>query len=413
MRFVVGVVTVAAIAAMVTAVAPKRRVIELPAGVVELHHAMRVDSATEVRGRGTVLRMAADFADRAAIEVGDGAYLRDFTIEGNLAEQRAGLPAYDTPFVRFTRGNGIVADGVSGLRIENVRFRRIAGFAVLASRSRDVSIDRVQVSDCGSRNSAGKNNTTGGILLEEGTADWRVTRSEFRNVLGNGVWTHSLYTSPRNARGLIAGNVFDTVGRDAVQVGHATSVRVEENSGKRIGFSKEAVDAQPVGIDTAGNVDASVYARNRFEEVNGKCIDLDGFHDGEVRGNVCLDVAYGIVMNNTNPDMQSQNIRIVENTIDGSQLGGVFVIGTGNLVARNRLLRLNTLHCDSCVYLPDEPEMLRSGIYLGRRAERPGPARGNTIEDNEVTGYRMKERCVERAPGIGSGWNVVRRNTCR
>ena len=38
--------------------------------------------------------------------------------------------------------------------------------------------------------------------------------------------------------------------------------------------------------------------------------------------------------------------------------------------------------------------MLQSGIYLGARAERPAPAHGNTIEDNEITGFKMRERCV-------------------
>jgi hypothetical protein len=57
--------------------------------------------------------------------------------------------------------------------------------------------------------------------------------------------------------------------------------------------------------------------------------------------------------------------------------------------------------------------MLRSGIYLGKGAERPAPARGNVIEDNEITGYQMKARCVATAPGILPEWNTVRGNTCR
>ena len=75
----------------------------------------------------------------------------------------------------------------------------------------------------------------------------------------------------------------------------------------------------PVAIDTAGNVDRSVYAGNRFEEVNGKCIDLDGFHHGEVRDNACVNRGsaddyphghYGIVFNNSNPDMQSEDVTV-------------------------------------------------------------------------------------------------------
>ena len=168
------------------------------------------------------------------------------------------------------------------------------------------------------------------------------------NVRGNGIWTHSLYTSARNARGRIAGNEFAMIARDAIQVGHATEVRVENNRGRMIGYPAEEVDLEsqafPVAVDTAGNVDASVYRNNQFEEIDGKCFDLDGFHDGEVSGNSCLNEDddlksypygnFGIIMNNSNPDMQSRNIRITGNTIDGFLFGGIFLIGSGHTVMR-------------------------------------------------------------------------------
>jgi hypothetical protein len=306
----------------------------------------------------------------------------------------------------------VLAEEIFGLVIERVRFREVAGFAVLVNRSRRVAIDEVEVTDSGSRNPVGRNNTTGGILFEEACADFSVADSAFRNILGNGVWTHSLYTSPRNSRGRIARNRFETIGRDAIQVGHATRVQVEENSGRRIGFPAEAIDienlAVPVGIDTAGNVDASSYVANRFHDINGKCIDLDGFHDGEVRGNFCAALTnFGIVMNNSNPDMQSRNIRIIDNWIDSAGFGGIFVIGTIHQIARNRLLNLNTRHA------PGEPDILRGGIYLGAGADRPAPARDNVIERNEITGYEMETRCIALAPGIQGSWNTIRGNVCR
>ena len=83
------------------------------------------------------------------------------------------------------------------------------------------------------------------------------------------------------------------------------------------------MDAIPAAIDTAGNVDHSTYTGNRFSEINGKCIDLDGFHDGEVTRNVCTGQRnFGIVMNNSNPDMESSGITIADNVIDGGQYGG-------------------------------------------------------------------------------------------
>jgi Right handed beta helix region len=394
------------------------RFVQLAPGTVEVHAEMVLEDGAEVRGAasGSVLRAAADFHGRAMIVVrGNHVLLHDFAVDGNREklEARLGLPGSDVPFARFTPGNGVLAEGVSHLAIQNVRFREVAGFAVLVSGSRQVAVDGVRVSDSGSRNAAGRNNTTGGILLEEGTTDFRVTQCELRNIRGNGIWTHSLYTSPRNARGVFAENRFDTIGRDALQVGHATEVRVEGNTGTHIGLPINMVDAEPVGVDTAGNVDRSIYTRNQFSAINGKCIDLDGFHDGEISRNVCLDVGgYGIVMNNSNPDMQSRNIRIEENLLDGVKYGGIFVIGEDNTVRRNRLLNLNTAHC-GCYYTAGEPDMFRSGIYLGRGAARPASARGNRIEENEITGYEMARHCIGGAPSIYPGWNTLRANTCR
>jgi hypothetical protein len=388
---------------------------QLPPGITVLHSEMVVDSELSGAASGSTLRMAADFSGRAAVVVkGKNVRLHDFSIEGNRAtrEQRVGLPPSNVPFARFTTGNGILADGVAGLMIERVAMREIGGFAVLVAGSSQVTIEGVSVRDSGSRDAAGKNNTTGGILIEEGTTDFRVTNCELRGIRGNGVWTHSLYTSARNARGLFRGNTFDTIGRDALQAGHAIEVRIEGNSGRAIGYPKDIVDATPVAIDTAGNVERSVYTKNKFEDMNGKCIDLDGFHDGEVSENTCVKVGgFGIVFNNTNPDMQSRGIRVVGNVVDGAMYGGIFVIGSGNTIARNRLLNLNTSHCEKCWESPGQPGMLESGIYLGKRAERPAPAHGNTVEANEITGYKMKSRCVASAPGVGP--NTIRANRCR
>jgi hypothetical protein len=417
---------------------PRRRPVrQLPAGVIEVHSEIAVDADSELRGApsGTVLRLASDFAGRAAIVVrGDNVALRDFTIDGNRAalETRAGLPPYDTSFAKFTRANGVLAERVSGLTIDRLHFRNIAGFAVLVSRARAVGIRRVTVADSGSRNSLGRNNSTGGILLEEGTSDFRVTNCELSRIRGNGIWTHSLYTSPRNARGLIAFNRFHQVGRDAIQAGHVTAISVTGNSGSRIGFPVEEVDiengATPVALDTAGNVDASSYDGNRFEEIDGKCIDLDGFHDGEVRANQCINRGapesyrfghYGITMNNANPDMRSQNIRLVDNLIDGTLFGGIFVIGSGHTIARNRLLAIDASHCNEnavrfgCYYGPADPEILEAGIYLARGAEHPAPARHNLIQDNRITGFKMQSRCILAAPGVDPHSNTIFHNVCR
>jgi hypothetical protein len=335
------------------------------------------------------------------IVANDNDYIHDLIFDGHRdsSEVRQGLPPWNQPFIAFTHGNGIVIDGRHNVTIRNVTFRNIAGFAILVARSQHITIDHVRVENSGSRDAKGHNNTTGGILIEEGTTDFQIVNSEFRNIRGNGVWTHSLYTSPRNSLGLIQGNRFDTIGRDAIQVGHATGIQVRDNSGQHIGYPADIVDAEPVAVDTAGNVDRSLYQSNRFEGINGKCIDLDGFHDGEVRDNICKNITgYGIVMNNTNPDMQSSNIRVEGNTIDGAGFGGIFVIGGPNIITGNRLLNLNRRH--------EGDPLLNTGIYIGDKAERPAPARGNVIERNTVTGATT---CV----GGSIANNAVQVNDCR
>ena len=390
---------------------PRMKVTVLPTGRVEIHSEMIVEG--EVYGVGTELHLAPDFNGRAAIVVRGPARLHDFAITSDLRSSSE-LPPWNVPFAKFTRGNGILIEGVDGVSITRVSTYGLPGFAVLASRARHVTLDAVDVQGGGSANAAGKNNTTGGILLEEGTGDFVVRHCGLRFVLGNGIWTHSLYTSPRNGPGRIEGNSIYGVGRDAVQIGHAFDVTVSGNQGQYIGYPQERVDATPAALDTAGNVERTVYEANTFETINGKCIDLDGFHDGEVRGNSCKDVAgYGIVFNNTNPDMQSKNIRLTDNRLQNVMYGGIFIIGSGHTIAHNGLLNLNTSHCDGCGYRPDEPDMLDSGIYLGSKAERAAPARGNVVENNVVYGYKMKARCVGYAPGVRAEQNTVRGNVCR
>ena len=415
-------------------------VVVLPAGVIEVSGELVLPEGArdlEIRGAasGTTLRAADGFRGRAifAVKSGTNIRFRDFSIDGNrgVLETRTGLPPSNVPFVGFGSAGGIVADRTDGLTISGLKFRNIAGFAVLVARASKVLIDRVEIDDSGSRNAKGRNNTTGGILLEEGTRGFQVRNCVFRNVRGNGVWTHSLYTSPRNADGAITGNRFDSIGRDAIQVGHATRVRVEGNSGRRIGYPNEEVDAEgggiPVAIDTAGNVDRTVYAGNAFEEVKGKCIGLDGFHHGKVVSNRCVNRSkvedypfghYGIVFNNSNPDMRSEDVEVSGNEIAGAKFGGIFVIGTGHRIARNRLRNLNTAHCNesgarfNCLYFADQPELLQAGIYLGRGAEHAAIARGNIVEDNEISGWKMKSRCLAAAPGVSLAGNTLRGNRC-
>lgn len=420
-------------------------VVELPAGVIEVHEELAVPEGAhdlEIRGApsGTTLRLAPDFRGRALLSLRHASRirLRHFAIDGNrhTLGRALDLPPHDAILADYYPASGILLDGVRSVTVSGVRFREVAGFAVVAVRSRDVGLEEIEVADSGSRRPSGTNNASGGVLFSEGTLGFEVRDSVFRNVLGNAVWTHSVYASPRNRDGLIHDNHFERIGRDAIQIGHASQVRVERNSGRWIGYPFEAVDAAgggtPVAIDTAGEVDYSLYAENRFEEINGKCIDLDGFHHGEVRANQCVNRGraedyphghFGIVVNNWNPDMRSEEIVIAGNLIDGFKFGGIFLIGRGHRVVANRLVNLNRAGCNEsaarfgCVAIAGEPAVLESGIYLGRLAaewagERQDPSRQHVIRDNVITGHKMSSRCIAAAPGVRLADSVIENNRC-
>ena len=285
-----------------------------------------------------------------------------FSLLGNRRELRSDwyLPLNEAAFADFYSDNGIVVRASSRIVIRDIRLRSIRAFPVLINGSSAITISGVKIDDSGTLNRAGRNNTTGGILLEEGVTEFDVVQCIIRRITGSAIWTHSYARSPRQSDGTIRNNTISMVGRDAIQVGHATRVRVENNTGADLGFPAEYVDVEnhgvAVALDTAGNVDHAVYANNRFTDVNGQCIDLDGFHDGQVTGNSCVNARpleaypashYGIVFGNNNPGMDSTGIVIAGNTLQGFAYGGIFLAGSRNRIEDNHLLDLNRARCGS------------------------------------------------------------------
>ncbi len=410
--------------------------IRLPSGVIEVSSELRLAPDAhdlEIIGSNTSLHVTEGFRGRAVI-VGENARhiaLRNLSIEGN--REQISKPLEMAPpenyFRLYYQNNGVLFDRVEGLAITDVDFHAVAGFAILVSRSSTVRIARIDVEDCGSRNAKRRNNSTGGIVIEEGSSDFEVRDCVLRRIRGNGLWARSLRISPGLRDGMFTHNDFDTVGRDAIAVDHGTHVRVEDNTGRLIGFPVETVDvennATPVALHTAGDVDLSIYAHNSFEDIDGKCIDLDGFHDGEVRENHCVsrrDPAeypfgqFGIVMNNTDPGMRLVNVAFERNIITGTKFGALFLTGSGYRVLGNTFDSVNTAGCNEnavkfgCIYRSDEPKMLETGIYLGRGAR--AETRGNVIRGNTIAGHNMSTRCIAAAPGVSLAANVIEGNTC-
>ena len=400
-------------------------VIHLPPGEIEVSSELKLAQRAhdlEIVGSGTRLKAADNFKGRAILVLENAAriHLRDFTLDGNrgkLAKPLEMAPP-ENAFRVWYPNNGVLANKVSGLEIERLELSNVVNFPILVSQSSKVHISSVTVHDSGSKNARGRNNLGGGILLEEGTTDFEVRDSTFHSILGNALWTHSNFRAPRQEGGVFASNKFDTIGRDAIQVGHATHIQVDGNSGVNIGYPVEIVDIEnqgtPVAIDTAGNVDHSSYARNEFKEIDGRCIDLDGFHDGIVQKNICTNTkgveAYpfgsvAIAMNNTHPDTHSSNIEISGNVVEGSKFGGLFLMGSRNRVIDNMFLGLNLAH-------GDEPEILASGIFLSRGLARLEETTGNVIRGNRILGYKMKTRCITFDPKVSRTSNTIQNNNC-
>jgi hypothetical protein len=413
-------------------------VIRLPAGDIVISAPIVIPANAldmELRGSATTRILAApDFEGRALIivEKAKNVTFADFVLDGN--REALGKPLEMAPpenaFRVWYPNNGILVDQTEGLRVERVTFVNVAQFPLIVSRSSGVRVQGVTVRDSGGMNAKGRNNLSGGILIEEGTRDFEVRDSQFTNIRGNALWTHSLFTSPQLADGAFLNNQFERIGRDAIQVGHAQRVNVDGNRGRDIGYPVEIVDVEndgtPVAIDTAGDVSASQYRGNQFDEVNGKCIDLDGFHDGLVRQNSCVNRHtgadyphghFGIVMNNSNPQTHSNNIEMRGNLIDGAKYGGLFVMGSGHQITDNRFENLNLAQCSvaaaGCLYVAAEPEMLASGIYLSRGVARKEDTRGNVIRGNSVTGHGIAAHCVVAGPGVDRAANRIERNDCR
>ena len=410
-------------------------VVELPPGETHLARPLELRQSLRqltVRGnpKGSTLVLDEGFRGRAAIEVSGAADItfENFTVRGNRRELKSSwyLPPGETPFADYFTDNGIVVRKSSGVRMRNVSFSQIRGFPVIVNGSSDVSITRIRIEDSGTLNDKGRNNTSGGILLEQGVSRFEVAGCEIERITGNGIWTHSYASAPRSSDGSIHDNAVRRVARDAIQVGHATRVRVENNNGSELGYPVEQVDVESsavaVAVDSAGNVDHSAYVENRFTDVNGQCIDLDGFHDGEVTGNSCVNrkaiEAYpalhaGIVFGSTYPGLDAGRVTVTGNTIEGFAYGAVFLLGNNNRIEGNRFLDMNRAQCGTkptparCAYAPDQPDLLRAGVYLA------GKARDNVIRGNTITGFGMKEHCIAAAPRVSLAANTTGPNTCR
>ena len=113
--------------------------------------------------------------------LGSGATVERLTIDGNRAKLAKPLPIapYDRAFAEFYANNGILSVGTQ----KSQSVRKAEEHSELRSdreRSEERDHRAVHVSESGSLNDKGRNNTTGGILLEEGTTGFVVAELRLR-----------------------------------------------------------------------------------------------------------------------------------------------------------------------------------------------------------------------------------------
>ena len=364
-----------------TALQTKTGAVTLPTGVIEISREITLPADAHdlnITGTNTTIKASSNFRGRALLilPAGKNIAIRDLSLDGNRAAfpEPLGPPPPTAMLSRVVANNGIVAEGVSGLEIAGLKATEIAGFPLLINGGHNIHIRDAVITDSGTLDPAGRNNGSGGIVLEEGVTDFEIVHALIGKIRGNGIWIRSATSgsTATAARGVISDSEFTILARAAIELSHATAITIENNTGHMIGFpGEEAVTSGavlPTAISASGSVDHTAIRNNSFDQIAGRCLTLEGFSDGEVTGNTCAE-----------------------------DLFNAFVIrGTANHITGNHLAGLNHAH-------RDQPESLRAGIYLAVGAS------GNTLDGNDIAGYGMALHCIG---GPGMEANKLSKNLC-
>ena len=219
---------------------------------------------------GSTLRASAEFKGRAMVVLGSDATVERVTIDGNRAKLARPMPIapYDRAFADFYRTTESSASGTHEhhhSKCEAEKHCKLRG-----NRERGEERQRSSastVSDSGSLNDKAATTRPGAFFSRKEQRSSSCRTACFENVHGNGIWTHS-----RNVlgTGMAESQATDssTIGRDAIQVGHATEVRVDHQYRLAHRISHEMVDMEGGGCRSRSTLremcDKSVYEENEF-----------------------------------------------------------------------------------------------------------------------------------------------------
>jgi parallel beta-helix repeat protein len=209
--------------------------------------------------------------------------------------------------------------GAKGVLISNIKIQHTGGYAILICTKvpggNDENISDILIKDNRFENNrphkfgdSGDLNYgawTGGILYRnDGSANTKkvrnltVSNNSFYRCNGNCCWGHALGFTTLNEQIEFSSNTGLDLGLDFLMPGNVIGGVVANNSARRVGYVHSTDSDTPapkyylgryaVAYDTTGEVRGVNYVNNSAVSVNGGLIDLDGFHDGTIAGNLLL-----------------------------------------------------------------------------------------------------------------------------
>jgi hypothetical protein len=452
--------TDADLAAAIAAAPADGGVVRLGAGTWEIAHPVVIPASRRnlrIVGAGAVLKRVAAVAEVLDI-ASEGVTLESLTIDGNQAgTTKLVFTARDPMDSLLAAGSSVrIEPGSKRITLRGVEIRRTQGYAVLID-ARAADVEDVAIDSCFIRDSVqythvgtpaekadtretGYGSWGGGIHFQAGASahvkGLSVVKSRFENIYGHAIWGHSNFVENLSEDVRVTGNTFRDIGLDAVQFGCVRNGLVEDNEMSRIGYIAGVPKYRlangdsycGAGIDTAGWTTGCKYRRNTMLNVNGPCIDLDGFSGGEVSNNTCEvslkgDPLYakdrvaefgpkgwnhswskGINASNTWSPKGAERVLIVGNTIRNM---GVSAIVLNN--AREFTVERNTIYHPSSannvpILLANATMSWGQGVNLGNAITR------NRIEYGVPPDGRAHNAAVLEMPSV-AGPNWVWNNT--
>ena len=456
--------------------AAEGEVIHLQAGEYLLDQPLQLtrdDLTVEGQGESTILRRAVTVLNgEGLINIrASGVTLRQFRIDGQVEVPRAlpyldpqggdsvlGAPIHGDPMhPELLRDTSVtIHPGVTDITVEDLVIERSGGYAILIDARygtvKYVNFRRLHLRDCrphlfGKPGDLRYGSWTGGIHYQNDGRDLDFARhalialtiedSTFTRMAGHAIWGHGYGFHTLNEEVTVRRNRFTDIGLDAVLIGNVRRAVVEQNSFHRIGFVSFPADevARPawypglrddgadnipaVAIDSSGLVLNSVYRGNTMLNVNGNCIDLDGFTRGEVVENTMRvsgredawnyandlvaefgghrqgNLTKGINLSNTSGAAPTERVRIAGNTI--INLGGF-------AIALNDSQRCSVEENHIRHYGHDYGPIILSNSLRDPREQHISSE--NVIRDNYIHFY-LEAWCITEVDNLGGGARPV------